>query len=346
MIIKKEMKKEEVKSDRAKSEEADTVFTRASTDTPTHTSQKDLVTNTGGTVVTSSRPTSSGETEEEQEADYGDSDGENMRRMARPKHTSVVYMRRTRPVPPAGKSLEDKKFRRAPPKQKGSEEENSPRQRKKKRMEIQKSIDKRKEAANKRKRSIEGLNRRKPTFQVETRELSSKELQAEESAAEQELAATRTGGIPIVGPIKYPAGPLLWETGKKVPTHEAAISSGGPTLGGLPPGLRLPSPPEAVEAKTSKNRRRREREPDPRISDEEYKNVGRALGNWAMIETPLGDQNITDDIFFEEKATAYAKQGRLFCLEARRTRNFTYFPKRSDGDYRPFFRNSETKNGL
>ena len=100
--------------------------------------------------------------------------------------------------------------------------------------------------ANKRQRSIEGLNRRKPFCEVKTREVSVKELEAEKRAIEQELAATRAGGISIVGPVKFPSGPLPLEKGKKnVAAQEASSSAGGPALGGRPPGLGLPTPKEA-----------------------------------------------------------------------------------------------------
>ena len=64
--------------------------------------------------------------------------------------------------------------------------------------------------ANKRQRIIEGLSRRKPFCEVKTREVSAKELEAGKRAIEQELTATRTGGISIVGLVKFPLGPLPW----------------------------------------------------------------------------------------------------------------------------------------
>ena len=107
-------------------------------------------------------PTSAGATEDEQQADYGDSDGEDMRRIALPKHPIVIFMRRTRPVLPTCKSLGDKKVRRSPPKRKIREGDTSHRKRKKKRTEIQKSIEKRRDAANKRQRSVEDMGRKRP----------------------------------------------------------------------------------------------------------------------------------------------------------------------------------------
>ena len=173
-------------------------------DTPANADMEGPVTKTGATAVTYSRPSSSGDTEKEKGADYGDSDGEDMRRLARPKHTSAIYMRRRKPPLPTGKRLGDKKKLRSPAKRRCREEDFSPRQRKKRRLGIQKSIGKR----SKRKRSTEGLNSRTPFFQVKTREVGVKEIQAEKRAIGQELSATRTGGIPITGPLRFPIGPL------------------------------------------------------------------------------------------------------------------------------------------
>ena len=98
----------------------------------------------------------------------------------------------------------------------------------------------------------------------------------------------------------------------------------------MPPGLSLPTPRDEVEepvpkaALTSKARRHREKDPAPRITKDEYVSVGRSLDIWGRLENPGGNPEVTDDIFFEEKAMAYAKQGRLFCLEDRRAQNFTY----------------------
>ena len=177
--------------------------------------------------------------------------------------------------------------------------------------------------ANKRQRSIEGRKRRVPFCETETREVSAKEMQAEKRAIEQELNATRTGGISIVGPLKFPLGPLPWGKGKKKmpknPPQEAASSPRGPTLGGMPPGLSLPSPREAdiIElapkaALATQTQRSREKDHEPRISEAEYRSFGRALDIWARIENPGGNPDITDDIFYEEGPMRFAKQGRIF----------------------------------
>ena len=66
-----------------------------------------------------------------------------------------------------------------------SQGKSSPEQMKRKRLEIQKDINRRNEMANKRQRSIEGLKRRVPFYETKTREVSVKELQAEKRAIEQ-----------------------------------------------------------------------------------------------------------------------------------------------------------------
>ena len=104
MIVRREAKQEEVKSERVKEEEVDSVFTRARMDTPTNDRSEGPSNHVEETVVTYSRPDSAGGTEEEQVADYGDSDGADMRRLARPKRPSVIYMRRARVALPTGKA--------------------------------------------------------------------------------------------------------------------------------------------------------------------------------------------------------------------------------------------------
>ena len=154
--------------------------------------------------------------------------------------------------------------------------------------------------------------------------MSAKEIQAEKRAIEQELRPTRTGGIPIVGPIRYPAGPLPWGAGEKSSSPNAACSSGGPTIGGLPPGLRLTPPPVVFENTSPKSQRHRDKEPTHRISKEEFDNVGNGSDIWARLENPIGNPHISDDIFCDECAMKYNKQGKIFCLESHRTKNPTY----------------------
>ena len=130
----------------------------------------------------------------------------------------------------------------------------------------------------------------------------------------QELRATGTGGIPILGPIRYPVGPLPWGRVKGRLHLTPQALRGGPTLGGLPPGLSLTPPPVALGGKTSKSQRHRDKEPTPRITTEEFKNVGRALDIWARLENPGGNPQIADDISFGEDAMKYAKHGEIVLL--------------------------------
>ena len=111
-------------------EEADSVFTRERTDTPTNVRDVASTGNAEGAVVTFSRHDTAWEAEAEQGADYGDSDGEDMRWLARPKHTSALSMRHPRIALATGMSLEDKRQRKAAPERKTREDETSPRLRK------------------------------------------------------------------------------------------------------------------------------------------------------------------------------------------------------------------------
>ena len=151
-------------------------------------------------------------------------------------------------------------------------------------------------------------------------------------------------------------GPLPWGKGrKKTPktsAREASSSSGGPALGGRPPGLSLPTPREADIAELSpkaelytKTRRHREKEPAPRITDEEYRSVGRALDIWARLENPGGNPEANDDIFYEEGAMRYAKQGRLFSIEAHRAKNFAYANRASREAWRQKIHFGEAPDG-
>ena len=143
----------------------------------------------------------------------------------------------------------------------------------KRKCEIQDGIDKRRKTEwSERKSSVAGLSRSRPSCEVETREVAAKELQAEKRslgqekrASEQEISASkvpiatpgiagsRTGGVPIVGPIRFPAGPLPWGKGSRCARQDQpAISPQGPMLGGEPPGLSRTSPAGEGESKRRK----------------------------------------------------------------------------------------------
>ena len=280
IVTKPEVKDEEPGDEPLVTEDVNTVLTRERGETPRIPLFPQGIVDRGEAVITQSCRGNEESTEEDDEADYGGSDGGDMRMLARPKHTSVVYLMKPKKPMIAGESMGDRgRIKRGKPRRLvRTRDKNSPERRKRKRTEIQKDINRRNEKANKRQRSIKGIKQSIPFCETKSREVSLKEMQAEKRAIEQEINASRTGGISIVGPVKFPLGPLPWGKGrKKIPkntTREAASSSGGPALGGRPPELSLPSPREAdiidlapkveLVTKTQKNR---EKEPVPRITD-------------------------------------------------------------------------------
>ena len=64
---------------------------------------------------------------------------------------------------------------------------------------------------------------------------------------EGEGPSTRTGGITIIGPVKYPAGPKPRGTGAKSGLPTKGGEKGKPVPGGKPPGLSFPHPVENQE---------------------------------------------------------------------------------------------------
>ena len=103
-----------------------------------------------------------------------------------------------------------------------------------------------------------------------------------------------------------------------------ASSSIGSSPGGMPPGLGLPPPPRPVSPKKSKRQVIRGGDPTPKITDEEFDGVGRALDIWERLANPGENPQATDDIFFEGNSMNFARQCELFRLESRRARDFTY----------------------
>ena len=233
-MTKSEVKEEQTNDAAPPPGDVDTAFTRERRETPRSPMFPPCVTDKGEIVITQSCRENDESSEGDDAADYGGSDGEDMRMLARPKHTSVVYMGKPPKPLVAGKSMEGKVRTKRSLKLVHIQDKSSPEQRKRKRLEIQKDINRRNETANKRQRSIEGLKRRVPFCETKTREVSAKELQAEKRAIEQELDATRTGGTSIVGPVRFPLGPLPWGKGKKKmpknPPQEAASSPRGQPL--------------------------------------------------------------------------------------------------------------------
>ena len=181
VVTKPEVKEEHARGTPPPKEDVDTVFTRERRGAPRSPLFSSRNVERDETTITQSSQASDESTEEDQEADYGVSGGEDMRMLSRPKRTSVIYMRKPKLPLITGKNMEDRGRQRGEKKRRlvRTRDKNSPEQRKRKRTEIQKDIDRRNEMANKRQRSIEGLSRRKPFYEIKTREVSTKELQAE-----------------------------------------------------------------------------------------------------------------------------------------------------------------------
>lgn len=90
------------------------------------------------------------------------------------------------------------------------------------------------------------------------------ELRAEKRPIRQEVVAwgarypssTRTGAIPIVGPIRYPTGPKENGQGIRKICSGEDDNSGGAGCGGLPPGLLSQPPMAHCRKKPSKRQQR------------------------------------------------------------------------------------------
>ena len=294
-----------------------------------------------------------------------------MRRLAKPKYARVLTGNRTHPKLTTNKRREDRLAKRtrgetslssrnAPDAWKRNQ---SPRFRLNRRQEIQDGIDKRKKAeeTNKRQRIKGGLKRKRPFCEVRTREVSVKELEAEKRALDQEkralgqeLAAARqqqakssgvtkrAGGIPIVGPIRYPVGPLPWGKGSRAVAQEQARSSGDHTRGGLPPGLCVAHPP--VE-QVSKRQKAREKDPEPRISDKEFEGLKQAIELWSLLGNKEGVEHLNGDLLYDDDAMKYARQGKVFCAESQRAHNFAYANRMARDDWGQRLHFGETPSG-
>ena len=97
IVTKPEAKEEQTSGAPPPKEDVDTVFTRERRDTPRSPLFSPGFVERGETVITQSCRGNEDSIEEDGEADYGGSDGEDMRMLARPKHTSVVYLRKPKP---------------------------------------------------------------------------------------------------------------------------------------------------------------------------------------------------------------------------------------------------------
>ena len=246
------MKTELVKS------EMDSAITRNQTDTPYGVGDA-VSTSDGEMRFDFSRHDEPDENCVGEEADYGDSDGGDMRKLARPNRTSILTMKRPSPVLATGKCMGDKRQRRmcgmSVVRRRGNGEASRQQEiasssrdanmstefRKRIRCEIQESIEKRRRTSDKRKRSAEGLAMVTPFYEVKTREVDVEEIQEERRALEQELAgmkgpsairgggSTRAGGIPIVCPTRYQTGPKPFGQGER----KGAMAQSGSASGAL-----------------------------------------------------------------------------------------------------------------
>ena len=113
-----------------------------------------------------------------------------------------------------------------------------------------------------------------PTYEAQTRDVQAGELRVGRRALKQEMSdlterspnATRPGGIPIIGPIRYPTGPRDKGSGIRTQAESSGVAPGGAISGGFPPGLRLPPPPVPFYAAPSKRQARMQNTPSARLS--------------------------------------------------------------------------------
>ena len=83
-----------------------------------------------------------------------------------------------------------------------------------------------------------------PFYEVKAREVELGELRASRRSMRQEMkewegppSSTRTRGIPLIGPIRYPAGAKEKGKGQWAMNRGRDGEKGGSVRGGLPPGL-------------------------------------------------------------------------------------------------------------
>ena len=109
LVVTKSEVKEEHASDTPKAKgDVDTAFTRERRDAPGGPTFSSRNVERGETAITQSCQGSDESTDEDQEADYGGSGGDDVRMLARPNHTSVIYMGEPKLPLIAGKNMEDR----------------------------------------------------------------------------------------------------------------------------------------------------------------------------------------------------------------------------------------------
>ena len=134
----------------------------------------------------------------------------------------------------------------------------------------------------------------KPFYEVETREVGIGELLAELRALQKEMREwaewssrpTRSGGIPIIGPIRYPLVSKAKGKGSKNTCSLKAENMGGAVREGFPPGLFRPSAP--CPAKPSNRQQPIQGDPVSRLAAEEYRRVGKGMDLWSFLGNTRG----------------------------------------------------------
>ena len=134
-----------------------------------------------------------------------------------------------------------------------------------------------------------------PFCEVKTREFHIGELRAGKRAMRQGVgdldsrspSIARTGGIPIVGPIRYPTGPKAKGKGNSPAGSGEEEVPGGAVRGGFPPGLFLPPPPLPYPKVPPKRPQRIQNTPVARLTDEEYKVASKGLDFRPIVGGPV-----------------------------------------------------------
>ena len=68
---------------------------------------------------------------------------------------------------------------------------------------------------------------------------------------------------------------------------------------------------------------RKIKDPPPRLTPQQIHGVRRALDIWALLGNPTGNPPLGDNLFYDEEAMSYARQGKFFFPESQRAKNFT-----------------------
>ena len=143
----------------------------------------------------------------------------------------------------------------------------------------------------------------------------------------------RTGGIPIVGPIRYPTGTKVKGRRNRRSVSGEGEVPGGAVRGGFPPGLCPQPPPVPYPKVPSKCQKMIQNSPVARLTDEEYKCVSGGLVLCTFLENTRGDTHLSDDWLYDKEESGRASHGKVFCAEARRVATVTYANKMSRDEW-------------